>query len=164
MDWWLLFAVFLYFACAVLLVAEVFIPSAGLLIMLSIACLAGGVTIFFKHSMAAGWIGVAIALVMIPAVLVGAYKIFPHTKIGSRMLLAPPKKKEGEGIPDTEDLKRLVGEAGTVVTTMRPVGMCDFSGKRVECMAEGGFVEKGKKVKVIKVESTQVTVRVIQET
>jgi membrane-bound serine protease (ClpP class) len=47
---------------------------------------------------------------------------------------------------------------------MRPVGMCDISGKRIECMAEGGFVEKDKKVKVIKVESTQVTVRVIQET
>jgi len=37
-DWWLLFAVFLYAVCAVLLVAEVFIPSFGLLSLCSAAC------------------------------------------------------------------------------------------------------------------------------
>lgn len=163
MDWWLIFAVFLYLACAMLLVAEVFVPSAGLLIMLSLACLAGGIFIFFKHSPAAGWFGVAIAIVMIPAVLAGAYKIFPHTRIGKNILLAPPEKQAGEAIPDTDELKGLLGTTGTVITTMRPVGMCDIAGRRLECIAEGGFVEKGKKIKVIKVESTQVTVRVIQE-
>ena len=164
MDWWLLFAVFLYFACAMLLVAEVFVPSGGLLLVLSLASLAGGLFLFFKHSPAAGWLGVAIAIVMIPGVLVGAYKIFPHTRFGSKMLLAPPEKQAGEAIPDTDDLKGLLGKVGTAITTMRPVGMCDITGKRLECVAEGGYVEKGKQVKVIKVESTQVTVRVIQET
>ena len=37
-----------------------------------------------------------------------------------------------------------------------------FSGKRLECVAESGYVEKGKKIKVIKVESTQITVRVTE--
>jgi membrane-bound ClpP family serine protease len=161
MDWWLLFAVFLYFACAGLLVAEVFIPSAGLLMVLSLACLAGGLTIFFRHSPAMGWAGVFIAMFMIPGVLVGAYKIFPKTQFGKHVLLAPPEKKEGEAIPDMEEIKGLLGAVGTVITTMRPVGMCDFSGKRLECLAEGGFVEKGKTVKVIRVESTQITVRVV---
>ena len=49
------------------------------------------------------------------------------------------------------------------MTPLRPVGMVDFSGKRVECVAEGGYVEKEKMVKVIKVESTQLTVRVLDE-
>jgi membrane-bound ClpP family serine protease len=164
MDWWLLFAIFLYLACAMLLVAEVFVPSAGLLTVLSLACLAGGLFLFFKHSPAAGWLGVAIAVVMIPGVLVGAYKIFPRTQFGKGVLLSPPQKLAGEAIPDTDELKGLLGATGTVITTMRPVGMCDIAGRRHECIAEGGFVEKGNKVKVIKVESTQVTVRIIQET
>jgi membrane-bound ClpP family serine protease len=37
--------------------------------------------------------------------------------------------------------------------------MCDFSGRRVECVAEGGYVDKGNKVKVIHVQGTQLTVR-----
>ncbi len=164
MDWWLVFAVFLYFAAASLIVAEVFVPSGGLLALCMIACLAGGVTIFFKHSTAAGWAGVAIALVMIPSVLVGAYKIFPKTRLGKSTLLAPPERELGDGIPDTAKLKELMGATGTVITPLRPVGTCDFSGHRVECVAESGYVERGRKVKVIRVESTQLTVRVIEET
>jgi len=41
--------------------------------------------------------------------------------------------------------------------------MCDFSGQRVECVAESGYVDTDKKVKVIRVQSTQLTVRVIEE-
>ncbi len=163
MNWWIVFAVFLYLACAALLVAEVFVPSAGLITLCAIGCLAGGVAVFFQQSAIAGWIGVGIALVMIPAVLVGAYKIFPKTRFGKRVLLAPPQREQGDAIPDTAELKGLLGAVGTVVTTMRPVGICDFSGRRLECVAESGYVEKGRQVKVIRVESTQLTVRVIQE-
>jgi membrane-bound ClpP family serine protease len=163
MDWWLLFAVFLYFAAALLIVAEVFVPSGGLLFMCVIACVAGGLVIFFKHSPAAGWAGVAIALVMIPSVLVGAYKIFPHTKLGKATTLEPPKRELGDAVPDTDELKKLMGATGTVITPMRPVGTCEFSGKRLECVADSGYVEKGKMVMVIRIESTQLTVRVIEE-
>jgi membrane-bound serine protease (ClpP class) len=163
MDWWLLFAVFLYFLAGMLIVAEVFIPSAGLITICAVGCLAGGVAIFFSRSPTAGWVGVLIAVVMVPSVLVGAYKLFPHTRFGKRVLLTPPQQTQGTAIPDTEELKGLLGMTGTVITTMRPVGMCDFSGRRIECVAEGGYVKKGEQVKVISVESTQVKVRVIQD-
>jgi len=164
MDWWLLFAVFLYFMAAALIIAEVFVPSGGLLSLCVIACVAGGLVIFFRHSTAAGWLGVAIALVMIPSVLVGAYKVFPKTKLGKATTLEPPKRELGDAVPDTEQLKKMMGATGTVLTTMRPVGMCEISGKRIECVAESGYVERGKKVKVIRIESTQLTVRVVEET
>ena len=163
MVWWMVFAVFLYFACAVLIVAEVFVPSGGLISICALACLAGGIAIFFKHSIVAGWVGIGIAAIMIPAVLIFAYKIFPKTRFGKSVTLTPPERWKGDAIPDTDKLKELLGVEGVVLTTLRPVGMCDFSGQRVECVAESGFVEKAKKVKVINVESTQVTVRIIRE-
>lgn len=163
MDWWLAFAVFLYIACAALIVAEVFIPSAGLLSIAALACLAGGITIFFLHSPLAGWIGVVIAVFMVPSLLVMAYKLLPRTRFGKHVLLAPPVRDRGEAISDTPELAMLVGRTGRVLTTMRPVGMCDFDGRRVECVAERGYLEREKKVKVIRVEGTQVTVRVIDE-
>ena len=163
MGWWLIFAVFLYFACAVLIVAEVFVPSGGLISICAIACLVGGIVIFFQHSVIVGWIGIGIAAIMIPSVLVVAYKIFPKTRFGKSVTLTPPERKQGDAIPDTDKLKELLGAEGDVLTPLRPVGMCDFSGQRVECVAESGYVEKGKKVKVINVESTQLTVRIIEE-
>jgi len=162
MDWWFVFAIFLYFACAALIIAEVFVPSGGLISIFALACLIGGAVIFFRHSTTAGWVGVIIAVIMIPSVLVIAYKIFPKTRFGKSVTLTPPQRQKGDAVPDTPELKELLGAVGLVLTPLRPVGMCDFSGQRVECVAEGGYVDKGKKVKVIHVQGTQLTVRVIE--
>ncbi|UCC22621.1 MAG: serine protease, partial [Planctomycetota bacterium] len=137
MDWWLVFAVFLYFASAILIIAEVFVPSGGIITLCSLACLAGGIAIFFQRSTTAGWVGVIIALIMIPSVLVVAYKMFPKTRFGKSVTLTPPQRQQGDAIPDTDELKGLLGAEGVVLTPLRPVGMCDFSGQRVECVAEG---------------------------
>lgn len=163
MDWWLAFAIFLYVACAALLVAEVFIPSFGILSLCSLACLVGGVMIFFRHSPAAGWIGVVVAVIMVPSLLVMAYRVLPRTRFGKRVILSPPVRARGDAISDMPELEQLSGHMGRVLTTMRPVGMCDFDGRRVECVAENGYLQKDKKVKVIRVEGTQVTVRVVDE-
>ena len=162
MIWWLVFAVFLYFVCAALIIAEVFVPSGGIISLFALGCLIGGTAIFFKHSSTAGWIGVGIALVMIPAVLIIAYKIFPKTRFGKSVTLTPPERQQGDAIPDTDELKEMLGAEGVVLTPLRPVGMCDFSGRRIECVAEGGYVDKGRKVKIIDVESTQLTVRAME--
>jgi membrane-bound serine protease (ClpP class) len=162
-DWWLVFAVFLYFACAVLIIAEVFVPSGGLISICAFACLIGGMLIFFNHSAIAGWVGIGTAVVMIPSVLIVAYKIFPRTRFGKSVTLAPPQRERGDAISDTSELKELLGTVGVVLTPLRPVGACDFSGRRVECVAEGGYVDRDKKVKVIRVQGTQLTVRVIEE-
>ena len=117
----------------------------------------------FHYSSTAGWVGICVAAVMIPAALVVAYKIFPKTRFGKSVTLTPPERQQGDAVPDTPELKELLGAVGVVLTPLRPVGMCDFSGKRVECVAESGYVDKDKKVKVIDVESTQLTVRIIEE-
>lgn len=163
MSWWLVFAIFLYFACAALIVAEVFVPSGGIISIFALACLIGGIAIFFRHSTTTGWVGIGIAVIMIPTVLIIAYKMFPKTRFGKSVTLTPPERELGDAIADTAKLKELLGAVGVVITPLRPVGMCDFAGQRVECVAESGYVDKGKKVKVIEVESTQLTVRAIEE-
>ena len=54
MDWLLILAIFLYFLCAALLVAEVFVPSGGIISIIALGCLIGGVAIIFNHSNTAG--------------------------------------------------------------------------------------------------------------
>ncbi len=161
MPGWLLFAVFLYAACAVLIVAEVFVPSWGLLATLSLLCLAGGIAIFFNYSLVAGCLGVVVAVIMVPTLLALAYRVFPHTRFGRQATLTPVVREPGEAIPDAETLAELLGRVGRVITPLRPVGMCDFDGKRLESVSESGYVPKGQMVKVIRVEGTQLTVRVV---
>ena len=156
----LVLAIILYVVCAVLLIAEVFIPSGGILGACALAAVVGGIVMFFQHGSTAGWIGVGMAGVMIPSILIFAYRILPKTRFGKAVTLSPPDRSTGDAIPDADQLKRLVGARGVVLTPLRPVGICEFSGKRIECVAESGYVDKGTPVEVIRVQGTQPTVRI----
>jgi membrane-bound ClpP family serine protease len=160
---WIIIACILFLACAFLIIAEVFVPSGGLLSVLAIGCIAGGVAICFNQSTFAGWIGIIASIIMIPSVLIITYKVLPKTSFGKAVTLAPPERQQGDAVPDTVELKTMLGAIGVVMTPLRPVGTCNFSGQRLECVAESGYIDRGKKVKVIKIESTQLTVRLIEE-
>lgn len=163
MVWWLILAVILFLACAVLIIAEVLLPSGGILSIASLICLVSGIVILFKHSTATGIVGVVVALIMIPAVIIVTYRILPKTKLGQSVFLRPPDRHKGDAIPDTDALADILGKTGNVISPLRPVGMVDFQGSRLECVAETGYVENDKVVKVIKVEGTQLTVRIVEE-
>ena len=158
---WILFAVVLLILCAILLVFEIFIPSLGLLTATALLCLAGGMYIFFQISTTVGWIGVWTAVVLIPAVWVIVYKLLPKTSIGRVLELKKVEQAMG-GIPDQEHLESLMGQSGIVLTPLRPVGMCEFEGNKIVCVADTGYVEKQTQVKVIHVEGNKVIVRLLE--
>ena len=164
MAWEIGFAVLLYVACALLIVAEVFVPSGGLLMVCALACLGGGLTLFFQQSVVLGWVGIAIAAGLIPTTLITSYRILPKTRFGKAVTLTPPTRGQGDAVPDRDALEQLKGQSGRVITPLRPVGTCEFSGHKVECVAEGEYVEAGTTVEVIRVHAMQVTVRVAGET
>jgi len=158
---WFFLGLFLIILAAFLLVIEIFVPSFGLLTGCAVAALAGGIWVFFRESTAAGWVGVGIAVVVMPIVWVITYRMFPNTRFGKSVSLAGPKRQKGDAIPDTPDLAKMLGETGVVISPLRPVGMCDFDGERLECVAETGYVEIDVTIKVIRVEGTQLTVRTV---
>jgi len=57
----------------------------------------------------------------------------------------------------------MLSKVGIVRTPLRPVGICDFDGRRLECVSERGFVDVNQKVKVIRVEGATLTVRPVDE-
>jgi membrane-bound serine protease (ClpP class) len=160
---WFVLAVFLFAACAILLVLEVFVPSFGLLTVSSLACLGAGIAIFFEYGAVAGWIGVVVAALLIPLIWIVTYRIFPRTSIGRKMILGKPDAGRGDAIPDCRDLEGMLSKVGVVRTPLRPVGICDFDGRRIECVSERGLIGVNQKVKVIRVQGTTVTVRPVDE-
>lgn len=160
---WFLLGLFLIVLAAILLVVEIFVPSFGLLTGCAVASLVGGIWVFFRESTAAGWIGVGIAIVVMPIVWMITYRVFPKTSFGKSVSLAGPKREKGDAIPDTPSLVKMLGKTGVVITPLRPVGMCEFDGERLECVAETGYVERGEVVTVIHIEGTQLTVRLRED-
>jgi len=59
---------------------ETFKRTGGIAAILAMACLISGLMILFRHSNTAGIAGIAVGMVMIPAVLITAYKVFGKAK------------------------------------------------------------------------------------
>ncbi len=144
----------------VLLVAEIFLPSHGLLILLSLASLGGGIYAAFEYSLMAGYLSLLLTLLLVPTLAVMAVKVWPRTFIGRR--IAPPNRPFSPGeSPASADgeLQRLIGHTGRTLTPLRPVGACDFGGCRVECLAESGMIDRHVQVVAIDVQGRSLVVR-----
>lgn len=159
---WILFALFLYIVCAIVLVIEVFIPSFGLLTLLALGAFGWATTVFFQISTTAGWCGLAVATAIIPAVWIVTYKLFPKTALGRALELKTAGRSAGDAIGDQERLLGFAGKSGTVVSMLRPVGVCRIDGQRVVCSAQVGFIDKDVEIEVVKVEGQLITVRIKQ--
>jgi len=73
--------------------------------------------------------------------------------------LTPPFRRQGDALADISERDGLLGQIGRAVTPLRPIGICEFDGRRVECLAESGYVEEGRRIEVVRVKGTQPTVR-----
>jgi len=150
-------------AAAVLFTLEIVIPSGGILGMLSMAALIGVIVCLFLIDLTYGWIGLVASLFIVPAAVGVAMKMFPHTPIGRRLILAGndgPRQPVRYGSTD-DQTQDLMGAEGVVVTEMRPIGVVNFNGQRVECLSERGTVEPGAKVKVVNISGFEIKVRPI---
>lgn len=134
--------VVLYALGMLLLVAEIFIPSHGILSLVGIGFLVAAVVKTFDvGGREAGVIAVFACLVIVPTFAFVAIKYWHRTPIGKR--IAPPNPvmtAADAGVP-VEELGHLVGRTGRTISPLRPVGVCEFDGRRVSCVTEFGMVE-----------------------
>jgi len=73
----------------VLLVAELFLPSHGLLGLMATAAMIGAIAICFKINQYLGLGVLLLAAMVSPFAISAALKVWPRTPIGRRMMLQP---------------------------------------------------------------------------
>ena len=137
----------LYSVGVLMLVAEVFIPSHGILTVAGVGSLAAAVArTFMDHGRNAGILAVVTCLVALPVFGYLSIKYWRHTPIGRRIVPDNPVVTSADTSVPIEQLRAMVGHAGRTVSALRPVGICDFGGRRVSCVVELGVVEAGVEV------------------
>jgi membrane-bound serine protease (ClpP class) len=62
-------------------------------------------------------------------------------------------------MPVNLELEQLRGHHGRTISSLRPAGVTDFDGRRVDTMSEGPLIEAGKWVRCIDVRAGKVIVR-----
>lgn len=157
----------LFAVAFILFLFEIFLPTGGLLGVLVAGFSIAGVVSFFRASTVWGLSSVAFLLVMTPIAIGFAFRVWPHTPIGKRLILGSLDTDDAEPrplVPDPmEEIRHaLLGAVGVAMTDLRPVGTVRIEGERIEVLAEGGMIEAGQKVRITAVEGNQIKVRAVK--
>lgn len=87
-----------------------------------------------------------------------SFKFIPRVALWSRLVLTQREsREEGFGISSSKT-ERYLGIKGKTLTNLRPSGRALFGEEIVDVVTEGGFIEKDRNIKVVKVEGNKIIV------
>jgi membrane-bound serine protease (ClpP class) len=143
-----------------LLTGELVLPSHGVLSVLALAAVAFGVALIFKYDTAAGAAAAGGVVVGMPFLLWLLVRLWPSTPLGRRLLLTRSTEDVTLAeLPANQALDGLKGKFGRSLSELRPAGVVDFDGRRVDCVTEGMLIEAGMLVRCVEARAGRVVVR-----
>ncbi len=145
---------------------EVFVPTGGLLGVLSVGSVVAAIGLaFYNGGLAYGFGFIVFTAVALPTVLAIAFRWLPDTAIGRRLLPSVPKSQDV--LPDSDErrfLRSLVGKVGRAKSQMLPSGAVVVEGRTIDAVSEGMPIDVGQTIRVIAVRGSRVVVRAVSET
>ena len=138
-----------------LIVVEVFLPGFGLPGISGIALIGTGVILVGMNFGAPMAVGVLLVLIAVLAILISwvLHQVI-QGKTKGKLFLKEKGKYELH-----EDMQVLVGKAGVTTSVLRPAGIGDFDGVRLNVVTEGGFIEKDVPITIVRVDGSKIVVR-----
>jgi membrane-bound serine protease (ClpP class) len=148
-----------------LIVAEVFIPSGGTILVLCVLSFVGAVWFAHKAWWATSpgyfWSFIVVMLLLIPGIIVGVFRVLSNTRVGDRILLAAPDLQDVTPYQaEQAHLSQYIGRTGTTLTLLTPGGLVTVNGERLHCVSEGIMIPPGTDVEIVEVRGTRVLVRI----
>lgn len=145
----------------VLVVIEMYIPGFGVPGIAGILLLIGGVIMARPTPLQA-----LIMVVIIVALLCIALSLCLHSAAKGRLaksrLVLHDVATQAE-TPETNDLSYFVGREGVTHTVLRPAGMADFDGVKLNVVSDGEYISAGSRIVVDRVEGNRIVVRVAEK-
>ena len=143
------------------IVLEVFVPSGGVLGFVSVAAIIAAIaTAFLELGVNAGTAMIALSVVVVPVILGLAFRWFPETPLGRRVLPAPPEPDDV--VPDAPRRRRardLVGQRGRTTSDLLPWGTVEVGSESLDGLSEGGPIDAGSEIIVVAAQGAAVVVR-----
>jgi membrane-bound ClpP family serine protease len=151
----------LQLAGIVVIIAEIILPSGGILSIAALGLFGYSLFIVFNEiSNTVGFAFVAADLVLIPVLVIVGLKLLARSPVTLRKTLS---RKEGVSSQSSE-LESYVGTQGNTVTDLRPAGIAVINGNRVDVVTRGEYLEKDASILVIAVTGNQIIVRIKEDT
>lgn len=143
----------------ILMMIEMFHPGFGL------PGFIGGILLILGIVLSAKTIVQALIMLIVILCILGialtiVLKSFSNGKFSKSLVLEDMQKRD-KGYISVEDLNYFLGKEGVATTVLRPSGIVNFDGIKLDVVSEGEFIQPGSKVKIIKVEGRRIVVKKI---
>lgn len=160
----------LVFVGVLLLLVEVFLlPGFTLAGVAGIVMLVAGLglTLVGSGATAAAVISalgrVAISVLVALAGGLVAMRFLPKLPFGRRLILSTDMEAEEGFVSSPETDRQWLGRTGRAVSPLRPAGIAEIDGTRVDVVSDGVFIDAGAPVRVTRVDGNRIVVRRITE-
>lgn len=139
---------------AVLMFLETLLPGliAGII---GFICLIVAVVLAYTRDFATGNIVLGLVIGGLATGTWAWLKFFPDSRMARKFIAQQSVGDLGVERPE------LLHGTGPALTQLRPSGVAQINGQRVDVVTEGGLIERGTPVKVVAVEGARVVVRAV---
>lgn len=143
-----------------LLVLEVFLPGFGLPgisgIILEVISV---VLTWTKHGPVAA-LGMTIIVLAVIAIGISiSLKSASTGRLSRSNLILRQEEGAAEGYTAMKDMEVFLGKEGIATTALRPAGIAEFDGVRLDVVSEGDFIAGNTPVRIERIEGARVVVR-----
>ena len=144
----------------ILVVIEMFHPGFGVMGISGTVLLIVGVILTAK-SITEAFFMMSIILLILGVVLIFVFHSATKGKLSKKLILKEAQKKE-TGYIGTEDLDYFLDKEGVAYTVLRPAGTADLDGVKMDVVTQGEYIDKGARIKIIKVQGRRIVVEKIK--
>ena len=152
-----------------LLAVELFvIPGFGITGILGILAILAGLVLSLlgagatATSVVSAAARVAVSLLIAVVAAVALLRVLPRLPFGRQLILDTGLTALTGWASPPESDRRWLGKGGTTVSPLRPAGIADLDGERVDVVSQGEWIDAGSPIEVIRVEGNRIVVRQVR--
>ncbi|MBC2704126.1 NfeD family protein [Desulfobacula sp.] len=133
-----LLPLFLQVIGILVIIAEIFIPSLGLLSVIALVTFFYSLYLVFTTiSTTAGMVLAGLDIVLVPVLIILGLKILARSPLTLKRELS---KQDGV-VSQKEKLEAYINMKGRSVTDLRPAGMAQINSQRVDVVTDGEYID-----------------------
>ncbi len=141
----------------ILLIVEAIIPGFGLPGISGIILIITG-TILAMGTITSALVSLSVAIIITAIITILLIK-FGHKSPHLENVVLNTQQKDDEGYLSTITQDKYLGKTGITISELRPSGIIEIDGRRLDALSEGVFIPRESTVKVVRVEGSKIIVR-----
>lgn len=144
----------------ILLTVEVFMPGFGLPGISGVIFELVSIALTYVNHGGMAALGMTVIILAVVAIVISlALRSVNRGRLSKSAMILNETESVADGYVATQDMDVFLGREGVTTTVLRPTGMAEFDGVKLNVQADGEYIAKNVHVQVQRVDGARIMVR-----